>query len=205
MTLTEFASDPQVKFKMNMVKIELAKMIDENYLGVISQYSPMYSRYTTKDIYKYSFVAGGAIGSLLRQEPVNDLDIFFTDKPFLISIEGIAQDKIFQDHMVENTDGSYLETKVAGKLITANAVTLKNKVQLITRVYGTPKEITDTFDYVHCTPWYDIGTDKLHITPQAYECIMNKKLVVKNKEAAHKTVLSARYNKLLDQGFTDYE
>ena len=202
MTLTDFATSPQIKFKMAMVKIELAKMVGENYLNVIKQYLPGYDY---DNIRKQSFVTGGAIGSLMRQEPVNDLDIFFTDGPFLIDIEVVAQDKLFQDHMVENTDGRYLETKVAGKLITANAVTLKNKVQLITRVYGTPKEITDSFDYVHCTPWYDIGTDKLHITPQAYECIMNKKLVVKNKEAAHKTVLSARYNKLLDQGFTDYE
>ena len=202
MTLTDFASDPQIKFKMNMVKNELAGMVAENYLKVIKQYL---HRYDYDHIRYRSFVSGGAIGSLLRQEPVNDLDIFFTDKIFLDDIEAVAQNEKFQEEMVESHDGRYAETKVQGKLITANAVTLKNKVQLITRVYGTPKEITDGFDYVHCTPWYDIYNHKLHITPQAYEYIMNKKLVVKNKEAAHKTVLSARYNKLLDQGFTDYE
>ena len=98
--------------------------------------------------------------------------------------------------LAEN-DNFYREIKVGDKIITENAITLTNGIQLITRHYGHPDTIRGTFDFVHCMPYYLPYFDKLYISKEQYNLNMNKKL------KSHSDVSNlARLNKFLGRGWT---
>lgn len=60
--------------------------------------------------------------------------------------------------------------------LSSNAITLSNQVQLIIRFYGEPDEIHSSYDFVHCTNYYDIGTGKLVLRPEALESLLTREL-----------------------------
>lgn len=57
-----------------------------------------------------------------------------------------------------------------------NAITLSNGVQLVIRFYGTPDEIHDNFDYVHCTNYWTSKTGKVTLRSSAIESILSREL-----------------------------
>lgn len=137
---------------------------------------------------KQCFVlSGGAIGSFLRGESPNDFDFFPTTDVdyFLNKIEKTYQDGI-EDAPEENA--KYME-QVKGKIVTANAITMKGKVQLIRKF--------DSFDFVHCLPKFDVYNYKFKISPLQYHCIMNKILIVNEGVEPKPT----RIQKFVDRGW----
>jgi hypothetical protein len=60
--------------------------------------------------------------------------------------------------------------------MTSNAITLSNKIQLVTRFYGTPEEIHSNYDFTHCTNYWLSGTNELVLRPEAMECLLAKEL-----------------------------
>ena len=38
--------------------------------------------------------------------------------------------------------------------LSTNAITLAGRIQIIIRFYGTPEQIHENYDYVHCTNWW---------------------------------------------------
>lgn len=60
--------------------------------------------------------------------------------------------------------------------MTSNAITLSDKVQLITRFYGTPEEIHKNFDFVHCTNYWLSSDRKLYLKQEALEAILARQL-----------------------------
>tara|TARA_B100000929_G_scaffold290599_1_gene284959 strand:+ start:92956 stop:93909 length:954 start_codon:yes stop_codon:yes gene_type:complete len=49
--------------------------------------------------------------------------------------------------------------------LSENAITLSNKIQIVTRFYGEPDQIHRNYDFVHAMCYYDAGTNKL-VTPE---------------------------------------
>lgn len=147
------------------------------------------------------FVSGGCIGSLIRGEKVNDYDVYFFNQFMADPIVRLyTEDEAYKDD-VEDINEKYREeihTKITGKLITENAITLKNKIQLITKHYGQPDEIRSTFDFVHCMPYYDSRDDKLYMSYEQYQLIVGKKLKINCKE----TFTKHREEKFLNRGWT---
>ena len=127
------------------------------------------------------FVSGGCIGSLLRLEEPNDIDIYYynaTDLKFV-------KDHILlfhNDNILEYID-KYREVGTpSGKLITENAITLKNKCQLILKHTGLPSHVRSTFDFVHCMPYYDYMNQTLYISEEQYSLCMSKVLKVNSQK-----------------------
>lgn len=58
--------------------------------------------------------------------------------------------------------------------LTDNAITLSDKVQLVIRFFGNPKEIHSNFDFVHCTNYYLPRANKLKLSKRALESILTK-------------------------------
>lgn len=58
-----------------------------------------------------------------------------------------------------------------------NAITLSDRVQIITRFYGNPEQIHKNFDYVHATCWYDYKEDTLVLPSEALEALLSKTLI----------------------------
>lgn len=69
--------------------------------------------------------------------------------------------------------------------ISGNAITLTNKIQIITRFYGEPDEIHGNYDFQHATNYYLHNGSKtkwdrcgeLVLKQEALECLLSKQLV----------------------------
>lgn len=144
----------------------------------------------------FFYLSGGAIASLLQDEEPKDWDLYCRSA---VAAEALIE-RAKIEQIVVKIDEKYIDSmKLDGNLlITANACTLKNKIQIITKLYGEPRDIRATFDYKHCTPYYDCGENMLYISEQQYNLIINKKLMLNNPLAwtAH------RQEKFINRGYT---
>ena len=201
---------------------------------------------------KNSFITGGCIVSLLTNEPVNDFDVYFTDKETTrvvakyyvkkfnllygkhhnringvhnaMVIDGAfdvvkqvenAGEEMWKTTMLEEipedrikiivrsdgvagpkSSGTALELgdeikgfdiekiddpkgekeKYRPIFLSTNAVTLSNNMQIIIRFYGTPAEVHENFDFIHCTNYYIPSTNELNTNSEALEAILTKTL-----------------------------
>lgn len=155
-------------------------------------------------IRKNCVVTGGVVASILNREKVNDIDLYCS-KPdftaFCMAVQGlfVAKGSLFQ-HFVKDIDPKYMtseEDGAEGKMITANAITLWNGMQIIR--LAPIQESRDSFDFLHCRPWYD--WNNLYISPQQYHSIISKRLVVNNP----KNVARHRVDKFRQRGWNTQE
>lgn len=61
--------------------------------------------------------------------------------------------------------------------LSANAITLSDKIQIIIRFYGEHDEIHGNYDFVHCTNYWDSKTETLHLNQPALESLLSKELI----------------------------
>ena len=135
------------------------------------------------------FVSGGSIVSLLLGEEVNDYDIYFTKEHVALKVAlhyagGKAKEITSAPGAVSITirsSGVWLNDKdelkpYETKCITGNAISLNDKVQLITKFVGTPDEVHKNFDFVHCMCYYEPLSDNLVVPVDAAVSMMTKEL-----------------------------
>ena len=144
---------------------------------------------------KNFWVSGGCIASILQDEMINDIDVYFRDDGIGRAVKEYYINSYPDEIMDINT--KYQEIEVDGKLVTTNAVTLKNGIQIITKHYGAPDEVRKTFDFVHCLPYYDSLTDNLFISEEQYRLCKNKLLKINNT----KTTTAGRTTKFTERGY----
>lgn len=60
--------------------------------------------------------------------------------------------------------------------LSANAITLSKRVQIVIRFYGDPDEIHKNYDFVHCTNYWVSKDGRLVLRPEALEAILTKEL-----------------------------
>lgn len=154
------------------------------------------------ELFKTAILTGGAIGSILRDENPNDWDVYLTaDNATKFREKVERNDDNIQDCILEMPH-KYQSTHVNGKYVTVYATTFKNKLQVIT---GFNKEHRLEFDFIHCMPYLDMETQKLHISKQQYQACMEKKLI-KNprvvKQPGELFTPKKRLEKFLDNGWT---
>lgn len=85
------------------------------------------------------------------------------------------------------------------KFISANAITLSDKIQLVTRFYGTPEEIHKNFDFVHAMGVYDYHENELHTTVEQLEALLSKTLIYKGSLYPLASIFRAR--KFINRGW----
>ncbi len=79
------------------------------------------------------------------------------------------------------TDGVVREEKDDDKpayrpiFLSANAITLSNKVQLVIRFYGEPEEIHKNYDFIHCTNYWT-PENGVVLNKHALETMLSKQL-----------------------------
>lgn len=71
-------------------------------------------------------------------------------------------------------DGDKLDYKAV--FMSANAISLSGKVQLIIRFHGEPEDIHSNYDFEHCMSYWTSWDDKLTIAPQASEALLAREL-----------------------------
>jgi hypothetical protein len=74
-------------------------------------------------------------------------------------------------------DGEHLEeNRYRPIFITSNGITLSNKIQIVIRFTGSPRQIHDNFDFAHVTNYWSAKTSKLFLRKHALETIITKEL-----------------------------
>lgn len=145
--------------------------------------------------YNDCVITGGCISSLFHNEAVNDIDVYAKTKKSMMTIK----DHIIQSGNSIKTANAYNldDSDISRPLITENAVTLTNDVQFI--YLGTVDECRPKFDFMHCMPWFDIQSQRLHISESQYTAIESKTLVL---NISGEAVKDRRIQKYLSKGWT---
>ena len=83
--------------------------------------------------------------------------------------------------------------------LSANAITLSDKIQIVIRFYGTATEIHENYDFVHCTNYYESSTNSVTLNLDALEAIMNKTLLYRGSKFPIASIIRTR--KFIKRGF----
>jgi hypothetical protein len=84
--------------------------------------------------------------------------------------------------------------------LSANAITLANKVQIIVRFWGEAEKIHENFDFIHCTCYWSSWDNNLELPAKALEAIMNKQLIYQGSRYPICSLM--RMRKFISRGFT---
>ncbi len=60
--------------------------------------------------------------------------------------------------------------------LSTNAITLSNKVQIVTRFHGEPQEIHENYDFIHCCNYWTSWDNRLVLRPESLEALITKEL-----------------------------
>lgn len=83
--------------------------------------------------------------------------------------------------------------------LSENAITLTNKVQLVTRFYGEPDKIHDNFDFVHACCYYDHNKGKLETPIEALRSMQS--MTLKYRGSLYPVCSLFRLRKFIDRGW----
>jgi len=129
------------------------------------------------------------------------------DDPAYKYFEAMPEDQAgeFVDTLVRHVN----ETKEAARdeknlylpvFLTTNAVTLTDKVQVVTRFQGTPEEIHKNFDFLHCMGYWTYADNQVVVTVPALLSLMNKQLVFQG--SLYPIAALLRVRKFMARGWT---
>lgn len=183
-----------------------------------------------KLVQENTIITGGAIASMLLREKVNDYDIYFRNRETQLAVVKYYTKDIFGSHdkiillcnneevdekvYLEKGDRLKVYIKSVGIMemkpkkdkkytpifVTANAITLSDKVQLITRFCGEPKEIHSNYDFQHTKSWYDSKTGRVTVPPHTWEALMTKELKYTGSKYPLSSIIRTR--KFIARGWT---
>jgi hypothetical protein len=135
-------------------------------------------------------VAGGSIGSLIRNETPNDYDLFFRNQKTVNLISNYYQQY--------DNSGNFRII-----IITENAVTFENGIQLVLKYSGDLKQLWNNFDFRHPKIGFDYRTKQIQYDNQAVlDSINNKQLFYEDFNKVNNLDLTLeRVIKLINRGW----
>ena len=89
--------------------------------------------------------------------------------------------------------------KYRPRFITSNAITLSDKIQIVTRFYGNVEEIHKNYDFAHCTCAWSSWDNEVFLPQKALECIINKELYYIGSKYPLCSIIRTR--KYLERGY----
>lgn len=130
-----------------------------------------------------------------------------------ISSEGVASEEdekekeepeLFEEHDPEESEEGTTDTEKKDKyrpvFLTSNAITLSDKIQVVTRFYGEVEEIHKNYDFAHCTCAWSSWDNNLSLPQKALECIINKELYYIGSKYPLCSIIRTR--KYINRGYT---
>jgi hypothetical protein len=100
---------------------------------------------------------------------------------------------------IENTEDK-TKPKYRPVFFSSNAISLSDKIQIVTRFYGDAKQIHENFDYLHATNYWTSESGNVELSIEAYEACHNKELIYVGSK--YPVCSLFRMRKFLARGFT---
>lgn len=143
-------------------------------------------------------LSGSSISSIYHNEEVKDYDFWMKPDVF-VNADNIRKNTVeyYSDAILCISD-KYGDGSKSEPCVTANAITFKNKFQLIT--LGDYQSERKNFDFLHCTPYYDLDVDKFYISERQFDAIKRKKLI---RHSETREIQKYRIQKFKERGFTE--
>lgn len=142
----------------------------------------------TDRIWSTTVLAGGALTSLLQNKKPKDLDLF-------CQTEGDLKRLLAKVYLL--IPGPRL-------IVTDNAVTIRRlylpDIQVIRTSVGSPTEIINRFDWVHCMAFYQFERSEFGCHPGFRECAEGK--ILRQNSLLEGPINPARLGKFLKRGYT---
>jgi hypothetical protein len=135
---------------------------------------------------------------LIKEDPANQMirieDEFQDDKTdgrikIVIPSLGIIRDKKIKK-----------KKKFYPEILTDNAISLSDDIQLIIRFYGNPEQIHENFDFIHVMSYWKSDDGKLYLNPDSVEAILAKEL--RYRGSLYPLASMFRLRKFLTRGWT---
>jgi hypothetical protein len=99
------------------------------------------------------YIAGGAVGSMVRNEAERDIDVFFRTAGCLLALDAAQWNKV-----------THCETK--------NSITIpRTGVSFVKRRFGEPVNVVNRFDFLHTQLWIDADREVHAISEEALKCV----------------------------------
>lgn len=134
-------------------------------------------------------VAGGCFASYFHNEEPNDIDVF------ILASTASTADTFLPSKNFVYSDPQYLNND---NIISAVKDPNTN-IQYIFSKHITRQALLKEFDFLHCAVSYH--DKKMYISRPMFDAIMNKKLVILNKDRDKRNI-EYRDRKFLDRGWT---
>ena len=166
-------------------------------LTLLSLFTPRFEQLpmSLQMLLENGILTGGATASVMQNGIPNDYDIYLTDKEHIEAFKSLLHNNDVLEFVKDISESYKANIQVNGKLITANATTFNNGIQVITCADAKSRE---KFDYIHCMPYMNIKDKLLRISKKQYLSIMHKTLVI-NPNAER--VDGHRTTKFLERGW----
>lgn len=121
-------------------------------------------------------LSGGCFASLMHGTTPKDYDFWCLDDADLPELQKLLDVYDERDSTLITVENpAYMNQFVDGKIVTANATTLKNGIQLVKLTnYAMAKQ---SFDFQHCRVSYIPATTTLYMSKTQYMSIVNKRLI----------------------------
>jgi hypothetical protein len=156
-----------------------------------------------------SYLSGGGTGLNMTSDRIK----------IIISSRGVAgeqpdetdEETNFQNHVqpIADADEIAFEEEITAApdkpkyrpvFLSANAITLSDKIQIVIRFYGEPAAIHENYDYVHCTNYWYSKDRQVVLNQSALEAILSKELVYIGSKYPLCSIIRTR--KFLKRGWT---
>lgn len=144
-----------------------AKLVAEYYASVFSNLNPDAPPIEVKEVTLQNIKGESEerVVSWIRSAGVVKDESFKTDE----DLEEESNDPIADE--ADSPKGKYVPV-----FISENAITLSNKIQIVTRFYGEPEAIHRNYDFVHACCYYDWKKGILHTPTDALRSMQSKTL-----------------------------
>ena len=130
-----------------------------------------------------AIIAGGSIISIINNQVINDIDIYFHNK------------EDFENTVRYFVHGNYIPLYVSN-----NAVTAGNKQFIYCKFCDNIENLLNTFDIYACMGAYDVATDTFYFHSNFFFDNMNKRIVLNNYISLPSTTLF-RVIKYINKGY----
>lgn len=126
-----------------------------------------------------------------------------------VSSAGVAEEEASEERMPYDDAWGDEETEESAEIgkpkyrpvfFTSNAITLSDKIQIVTRFYGDASEIHKNHDFAHCTCAWSAWDNVLSLPQKALECIINKELYYIGSKYPLCSIIRTR--KYIKRGYT---
>lgn len=182
--------------------VEVKTRIKQYVEAAFEKIAPLVGSRPLESWIKDNFVVSGGITASLwgADTAVKDIDLYYRD-PVSVQLFNNRIDEMFiregaaLQHLVKEINPRYMTTEVAGKLITVNAVTLINDMQIIR--LGSLAECQRIFDFKHCLPTFDLRDNVFKISRNSFDSLNTRKLFTH-----HGTPKAHRLEKFSKRGWT---